>query len=790
MKMQRNILSVFLLGLTMLATLTDALPQSARAAPKAEMTLQYVGYLGGASRAVFVQGNYAYATLAVELAVLNVANPAQPTRVGSLVLPEEVGQVQVASNYAYLLGPRNTAVHLWVVNVSNPATPTLVAKYDLAPGIAHGEQTNAFYISGSYGYVVSEGSTFSGLRIINLSNPSAPTPAGTLNTNPFRPGRIFVAGQYAYLTGDEGLSNTNRLRVVDVSQPDAPQVVGSLNLAGGIMGLHVSGNYACLADYTLGRLRVVDISNPAQPLEVGSVAVFWGTPNDGAWDVFVSGNYAYVSGVARSGSSKWGGVEIVDVSDPAHRLSIVGGYATSELAEFPGDIFISGSHAFLAGDESGLWTINVSDPAHPTLAARYQVLSAMGVVVSGAPSTLLRTGPSASPSTRFASGQAYVYVADSWGMKVVDITNGAFPTVVGVYKPPPPLTAGGAIDVSGTYVYLTNQRGWLRVIDVSQPTNPNVVGQYNPPGVPRDVDVLGNYAYLVDDTIGGDNLRVVDISNPANPTQVGSFSAPETASMVVVSGNYAYLAGSGLRVLDVSNPANPIQVGSTLTTLSTYDVAVSGSYAYLAVFDQGLRVVDVSNPANPTQVGSLQCPGIYKVAVSGSYAFAIAQDKLHVLDVSNPTAPANLSTYTMPTFLSDVHANGEYVYATGGGGLFIFRLVPLALHAAPTALTFMAQVGGANPAPRAINVTSNGRALNWSASVDPAVGWLNVAPLSGTTSSNITVTPNIAGLAIGQYQTQLVIQASDPVQGSPQTIPVTLLVVQTLNNLYLPLVAR
>jgi len=762
----------------------DARLPSAEARVQTEMTLQLVGYLGGESRAVFVQGNpsassgqvYAYAALGQELAVLNIVNPAQPTRVGSLVLSDAIYQVQVVGNYAYLLGERNTAAHLWVVNVSNPVQPTQVAKYDLARGIAHGEQTNALYISGNYGYVVSQGNVFSGLRIINLSNPSAPTQVGTLKTNPFRAQRIFVAGQYAYLTGDEGLANTNRLRVVDVSQPNAPQVVGSLSLAGWIMGLHVSGNYAYLADYTSGRLRVVDISNPAQPLEVGSVAVFLGTPDDGAWDVFVSGNYAYVSGVARSGNSKWGGVEIVDVSDPANRLGMVGGYATSALTD-PWDIFVSGSHAFLAAGESGLWTINVSDPAHPTQAGRYRVLeNPRGVAVSGT--------PAAFPATRRVSVPAYAYVAD-WGMKVVDITNGAAPTIVGVYDAPPPLTAGGKVAVSGAYAYLTNPKGWLRVINVSQPSSPSAVGRYDPPGNSREVDVAGNYAYLADA-----NLRVVNISNPANPTQVGSFDASGGASSVAVSGNYAYLGGGGLRVVNISDPANPAQVGSTLTTWSTSDVAVSGSYAYLAGSYAGLRVVDVSNPANPSQVGSaLLNSDSGSIAVSGNYAFVIAGNELRVLDISNPSTPVELFTFTTPLWPVDVHASGEYVYVTGNG-MFILRLVPLALQAAPTSLVFMAQVGGANPAPRSVSITSNGRALNWTAGENPAVGWLNIAPSSGTTSSSVTVTPNIAGLGIGQYQTQLVVQANDPVQGSPQTIPITLLVVQTLNNLYLPLVLR
>jgi len=788
MKRQPGILAIVLFGLAILVTLggapPDAFPQSAQAAAPIEMTLQLVGYLGGESRAVCVQGNYAYAALGQELAVLNIASPAQPIRVGSLVFPDAMYQVQVVGNYAYLLGMRNTAAHLWVVNVSNPAQPTQAAKYDLAPGIAHGEQTTALYISGNYGYVTSEGSTFSGLRVLNLSNPSAPTFMGALNTNPLRPNRIFVAGQYAYLTGDAGASDSNGLRVVNVAQPAAPQPVGSLGLAGFISGIFVSGNYAFLTDYDLGKLRAVNISNPTQPQEVMSVDVFLGTPYETS-DIFISGNYAYIAGAARSGSQIWGGVEIRNVSDPANQLSLVGGYATSAIHD-PLDVFFAGNHVFLAAGGDGLWTINVSDPAHPTLAGRARVLEdPEGVCVSGNPSLVperrANSNRASAPALRLGSGQAYAYIAD-WGLKVVDITNGALPAIVGVYTASPPIVAGGLVDVSGAHVYLTNQQGWLRVLDVSQPNSPSVVGQYN--GGASDLDVVGNYAYLVDG-----NLRVVDISIPANPTQIGSFNASGSAAAVAVSGNYAYLGGysSGLRVLNVSDPANPTQASSMLTPLSVYDVVVSGAYAYLTT-NNDLRVVDVSNPASPTQVGST-LPYSTINAVSGNYGFGITQSGLKIWDLSNPISPTVLFTYTTPTLLNGVHANGEYVYATGDG-MFILRLAPLALQATPTALTFMAQVGGANPTPRGVSVTSNGRALNWSANINPAAGWLSVAPTSGVTSSNITITPNIAGLPIGQYQTQLVVQASDSVQGNPQTIPITLLVVQTLNNLNLPLILR
>jgi hypothetical protein len=218
---------------------------------------------------------------------------------------------------------------------------------------------------------------------------------------------------------------------------------------------------------------------------------------------------------------------------------------------------------------------------------------------------------------------------------------------------------------------------------------------------------------------------------------------------VYVAGNYAYVVGSEFRVVDVSNPASPVVVGTYTLQEGGQGVYVSGNYAYVATCNSGLLVLDVSNPANPTKVGEYNTLGCAK----------------------------------------DVRVAGNYIYlADSDNGLVIVR--PTALQVSPTAVTWLAQVGGANLPARTVNVGSTGTAVAWTAALNPAVGWLNAAPLSGTSPTNIALTANIAGLAVGQYQTQLVIQASEQVQGSPQTIPVTLIVVEHLYEIQLPLIVR
>jgi hypothetical protein len=67
----------------------------------------------------------------------------------------------------------------------------------------------------------------------------------------------------------------------------------------------VSGNYAFVADDDFG-LRILDISNPSSPLEVGTYL------ETGIWRITVSGNYAYVAD-DRS-------LRIIDITNPYFHL--------------------------------------------------------------------------------------------------------------------------------------------------------------------------------------------------------------------------------------------------------------------------------------------------------------------------------------------------------------------------------------------------------------------------------------------------------------------------------------
>ena len=97
-----------------------------------------------------------------------------------------------------------------------------------------------------------------------------------------------------------------------------------------------------------------------------------------------------------------------------------------------------------------------------------------------------------------------------------------------------------------------------------------------------------------------------------------------------------------------------------------------------------------------------------------------------------------------------------------------------ALTASPASLSFQAVQGGTNPASQFVNVSkSNNKTSNWTAS-DSAT-WVSITPAVGsiTTSAQVGVAVNAAGLSAGTYSATVTVTVY---KGGNVTIPVTLTV--------------
>ena len=159
-------------------------------------------------------------------------------------------------------------------------------------------------VLGNTGNLVKTGHTFAGW---NTSSDGSGTDYsnGTTFTMGYADVTLYAkwtAGnisRYKYIAGGQGL------KIIDISDPSNPTLAGSYNTSGLAQGICVSGNYAYIADFVRGFL-IIDVSDPYNPTLVGNYDT-----KGVAYGVFVKGNCAFIA----DGSN---GLVIINISDPSN----------------------------------------------------------------------------------------------------------------------------------------------------------------------------------------------------------------------------------------------------------------------------------------------------------------------------------------------------------------------------------------------------------------------------------------------------------------------------------------
>ena len=262
------------------------------------------------------------------------------TIVGSVEMDTDYAKdVHVSGSYAYVA---NEYSGLQVIDISNPQQPVIVGSTDTTSNDLL--YANGVYASGSYAYVVDNTSGI-GFQVVNVENPQQPVFLGRVDS-PFYAHDISVSGPYAYVVDD----TFNRgLKIIDITNPQQPAIIGSMFIFYS-KGVDVSGSYAYVADGDNG-LDVIDISNP----RVLEIAGHMDTP-DYANAIYVSGSYAYVA----DGDN---GLEVADIRNPQTPV-IIGNVDTSGYANA---IYVSGSYAYVADGNDGLEVVDIRNPQKPVI---------------------------------------------------------------------------------------------------------------------------------------------------------------------------------------------------------------------------------------------------------------------------------------------------------------------------------------------------------------------------------------------------------------------------------------
>ena len=406
-----------------------------------------------------------------------------------------------------------------------------------------------------------------GFRILDPTNPQAPTEIGFYDADIEWALDIITNGDYAYV-----VDAPFGVRVFNLANRQVPVETGYHdNSLADQLALAADHLYAVRCES--GTLRIMTLSTPTQPLQVGS----YSRPS---WvhRVVVVGDRAYLVTNA--------GLVIMDVSDPTRprEISIYG-------SDGSGPITISAPYAYFVDGWGILRVVDVSDPSRPKLAATYYANAAI---------------------SDFAVQGYYLYVL-CWyrGLQVVDISNPELPILIGAFYDP--CHSGQALDVVGPLVYITESplsdgvlyaEGGLRIVDVSDPKHPTQVAFLDTPGIPRGIDVEGPYAYVADsaassgaDTRLAGGLRTIDVSKPYTPVEVSFEPAGSGALDVTVTDGVAFVFThhEGAFAFSISDPARPLLQGMPRRGCpgddQTAGVAVSDEYALFAKRGDGLTIL-------------------------------------------------------------------------------------------------------------------------------------------------------------------------------------------------------
>lgn len=556
-------------------------------------------------------------------------------------------------------------------------------------GDAHDFVEQSFDVAMADGYAYISSGTCSGLRVVDLSDPTEPVEIGhSINTDQcpdvamWMADRIVVSGDRAFVLYFDGLwSFTNfRLYVYDVSDPALPQQMGYISLPDNCTSHAVDGEYVYVtaADFEgFSGVKVIDVSDPQHPVEIGSFETP-GSPHE----VCVAGQVAYVA----DGNS----LVAYDVAD-ANAPSELGSYSPEGETFFIHHVAVQDDYIYIIDSMFGVRILDGSD------------LSEIREVGS-----FPHNQSDAYFSRMKVSGDLAYYLQNGDNSEkklcILDVSNPAAPTEIGAYSMPGDWWFYG-FDHHDGYACVAGGSDGLHVLDVTIPDSVSDIGLYHPYALTSSLAIVDSYAFVA--TQRGD-LIVYDVSDSSAPSEVTSLGFAESAlKQISVWGDHLYVPGvvadvyPGVSVLDISTPDEPVEIaywppGEGSSGLP-FSIERYENLAVMACLIGGVEIYDVTQLTQPTLVGNwtLWDPttnpefAVSNVKISWPYLFASEQTVgLYVLDISDPSDITAVATCQTPgtAMWIEMSDDRNIVYlADSHGGL---RIIDVSDPASPREVGF------------------------------------------------------------------------------------------------------
>ena len=491
----------------------------------------------------------------------------------------------------------------------------------------NGARSITTFESGGHTYAAVAGHSDDGVQILNITDPSSITAAGRitdagnnsddLELNGADRIAIFESGGHTYAA--VASSSDDGVQILNVTDPSSITAAGSitdddtrvLDGASGIAIFESGGHtYAAVTAYTDDGVQILNVTDPSSITAAGSITDGGSRVLNGAYaiTIFVSGGHTYAAVAAYVED----GVQILNITDPSSITaagSITNGGSRVLDGVYGITTFVSGGHTYAAVAayvEDGVQILNVTDPSS---------ITAAGSITDGG--TRVLNGV-AGIATFESGGHTYAAVAASVddGVQILDVTDPSSITAVSS------ITNGGSRVLDSAWGITTFESGSHTYVAVAANRDDGVqiirvdISDTTPPVI--TLTGLSTVTITVGDTYSDAGATCTDdvdgsitptSSSTVNVNQAGSYSV--TYSCTDAAGNAATQVSRTVIVESAPDTTPPV---ITLTGLSTVTITVGDTYS-----DAGATCTDdVDGSITPTSSSTVNVnqAGSYSVTYS------------------------------------------------------------------------------------------------------------------------------------------------------------------------------
>ncbi len=417
---------------------------------------------------------------------------------------------------------------------------------------------------------------------------------------------------------------------------------------GEYVDVYVSGSIAACAALGAG-VDIFDISDPAHPVLRANFDTSYN-----CLGVCINGNRIYAADANA-------GLHIIDISNLA-APSLLGSYDTQGAQ----DVLLVGNIAYVANQAMGLYLIDISNPEAPVLSGTFATeIDAERLFISGSTAYIVdvQTGLEiidiSDPlhprhlTTRLNKDATGIKVTNNiacfsigWnGVELLDVSNPAAPQLLATIKNGNSYLTKDAF-ITGKRLFAATTGSGLQIFNITDPAAPALSGSIAINGTPRDLVLAGTTALIACESGG---LALFNIAEGVEATEVGRYDHSGEALSVSAAGQTAYLAEDegNLQIIDISNPQTPTRIGHFDNSAGAQQVQVINGRAYIGA-NYKFMIVDVGNPAQAVEIGSCSLPDQYckAIQVDGNRVYiANFSAGLLIIDISDPASPTIIGNY-------------------------------------------------------------------------------------------------------------------------------------------------